>query len=217
MRKFDTLKSTAACLLSGSVDTDQIVPARFLSTRREAGYADYLFHDLRHDSSGMPDPDFFINRISGQRPAILIAGSDFGCGSSREAAVYALSDFGFRAVVAPSFGEIFHYNCLRNGVLAAQLPAADVERLAEAVTADPQAVLEIDLDAEEIRAPGLAPARFGLDAFWKELLLTGSDEVSITLGMRAGIEAFESLYYRRHGWLEPKRPAGARHDGEGKR
>ena len=173
----------AVHLAQDNVDTDQIIPARFMSTPRSEGYADYLMHDLRRDDDGALREDFALNATP--EASILLAGRNFGSGSSREAAVYALVDAGFRVVIAESFGDIFAANAVNNGLLPAVLPEKDIARLAAAPD------LAVDLDSLEVTT-GAESIGFDLDARWREKLMQGWDDIDLTLQHREAIAAFRA-------------------------
>jgi 3-isopropylmalate/(R)-2-methylmalate dehydratase small subunit len=192
---FAVLQSRALRMAAPNIDTDQIVPARFLRNPRRAGYAGYLFHDLRFDAAGAPVAEFVFNRPEHQGARILLAGHNFGCGSSREGAVYALADWGIRCVIASSFGDIFRNNCFKNGVLPVVLPDAVIETLAAA-----DGPLTVDLAAQTVAA-GTTSVRFEIEPFWKESLLTGLDDIDLTLRLRARIDAFAAQHLEQRPWL----------------
>jgi 3-isopropylmalate/(R)-2-methylmalate dehydratase small subunit len=146
-------------------------------------------------------PEFFLNRPAYRPARILVANENFACGSSREGAVYALFDYGFRAVVAPSFGDIFHNNCLKNGLLPVRLPAATVAALRSRLAAQPGSRLVVDLPSQHVIAPDGVAHHFEVDAFWKEALLRGLDELGLTLGLEDRIAAFEERYGAERPWL----------------
>jgi 3-isopropylmalate/(R)-2-methylmalate dehydratase small subunit len=198
---FTVVESVAIPLDRRNVDTDQIIPARFLRKPRAAGMAAYLFHDLRFDAEGRTRPDFVFNDPCYTRAEILVARENFGSGSSREAAVYALWDSGVRAVIAPSFGDIFQSNALKNGLLPIVLPADRVEHLLAALLASPGATLRVDLEAQTVQGTGAAPDRFEICPFQKLLLRTGQDELGYTLALDAKVRAFESERAGRQPWL----------------
>lgn len=193
------LRSPALPLCRRDVNTDEIVPARFLRKPRKAGLAPYLFHDLRQSEDGGGEP-FPLDLPAYRGARLLIARENFGCGSSREYAVYALADHGFRALVAPSFGDIFHANALKNGVLPIVLPAATVERLLALAQAAPGGLFTVDLPAQTLTAPDGGEHGFAIDAFRKRLLMTGEDELAYTLGLADRIEAFEDERVSRQPW-----------------
>ena len=197
MEPFTTLRSHAVRLAAPNIDTDQIVPARFLRNPRKAGYAGFLFHDLRFDAAGQPMPEFAFNRAENQGAHILLAGANFGCGSSREGAVYALVDWGIRCVIAPSFGDIFRNNCCKNGVLPVAMAPDEIERLAAA-----DGGLTVDLAAQTVSS-GSAHVHFDIEPFWKACLLAGLDDIDLTLRHRAQIDAFAASHFERQPWLLP--------------
>jgi 3-isopropylmalate/(R)-2-methylmalate dehydratase small subunit len=216
------LTAQVAVLPEANTDTDQIIPARFLKKDRAQGYGQFLFHDARFDADGQPlshplnsgpAPTHAQSAQTAkttkttkttQRPQILVVGENFGCGSSREGAVYALVDYGIRAVVGTTFGDIFHNNCFKNGVLPVRLAPSDHAKLtADIASADKvqsALTLTIDLQAQEIRWQQQS-ASFAVDAFWRECLLKGLDELSLTLSYQADIDRFEADYQARYPWL----------------
>jgi 3-isopropylmalate/(R)-2-methylmalate dehydratase small subunit len=202
MERFETLTAVAAPYEPANVDTDQILPARFLKMPRGDGrhYGGYLFHDLRYADDGAEIADFVLNRPEYRTARILVANTNFGCGSSREGAVYAFLDAGFRCVVAPSFGDIFFNNCLKNGIVPVRLPEADCAGLRALTAAMPGTALTVDLEAQELRAPGGAVHRFEVDGFFREMLLKGVDEVGLTLGLAAEIAEFERRHHAASPW-----------------
>ncbi len=185
------LEAVAVALASPNIDTDQIVPARYLQKPRSADFADFLFRDLRADAQGHPRPDFPLNQPASAGARIIVAGPNFGCGSSREHAVWALHDGGFRAVIAPSFGDIFHSNALKNGLLPVRLEQQIVDRLLQQLEQAPGAVIAIDLVAQTLRDPTGGVHAFTVQAFARHCLLEGLDEIDYTLGQLATIESFE--------------------------
>jgi 3-isopropylmalate/(R)-2-methylmalate dehydratase small subunit len=201
MTPFTTLTAVAASHARPNVDTDQILPARFLKKPRSDGYDNYLFHDARLADDGGQDPDFFLNQPANREAKILVANLNFGCGSSREGAVYALADHGFRCVIAPSFGDIFHNNCFKNGVLPIRLDEATVADLRALIAAQPGTELTVDLEAQTVTMPSGESHAFEIDPFWKAALLEGLDELGLTLQQTGEIEAFEQAYYTEMDWL----------------
>jgi 3-isopropylmalate/(R)-2-methylmalate dehydratase small subunit len=191
MKPFTHLRSKAVPLDIANVDTDQIVPARFLRNPRSAGYENYLFHDLREK-----DPEFPFNRPVCRGAAILVAGENFGCGSSREGAVWALTGAGLRAWIAPSFGDIFFENSFKNGALPIVLAAEKVAGLRQQLKASPEAELEIDLAGQTLRLPDGSVECFDVDPFRKECLLAGIDEIELTLRYEKEIAAYEERQRR---------------------
>ncbi|MEI8400473.1 MAG: 3-isopropylmalate dehydratase small subunit [Alcaligenaceae bacterium] len=207
MQAFTQLRALAAPLEGRNIDTDQIIPARFLKKNRDAFYKDYLFRDLRFDEQGAPRPDFILNRPLFQGAQILVADENFGCGSSREGAVYCLSDFGIRAILAPSFGDIFFNNCLKNGLLPIRLDSKSLDLVRQALlsAADTKATareISIDLSACTVQAPGLvSQLTFTMDPFWHECLLKGVDELALTLSYASEIANFEQHHRHSNPWL----------------
>jgi 3-isopropylmalate/(R)-2-methylmalate dehydratase small subunit len=192
MEPFRTLDAVAAPMPAANIDTDQILPARFLPKLREEGLGLCLFRDLRFDAEGRERPDFVLNREPYRAARIGVAGSNFGCGSSREAAVSALYDHGIRAVVAGSFGDIFYGNCLKNGLLPVVLPEQVAGELLAAVEEWPGARVIINLEEQTLFTPDGDAHHFDIDGMRKHMLLNGIDEIEHTLSLRAEIEAFEN-------------------------
>jgi 3-isopropylmalate/(R)-2-methylmalate dehydratase small subunit len=196
---FTTLTSVAVPLDMVNVDTDRIVPARFLRQPRSSGYENYLFHDLREK-----DAAFVLDRAEYAGAQILVAAENFGCGSSREGAVWALAGAGFRAWIAPSFGDIFLENSFKNGALAIVLAADKVAALREELTRKPGAELTIDLAAQTVTMPGGGVERFEIDPFRKECLLAGIDEIQLTLRYEDAIAAYERRQRQETPWLSSR-------------
>src|SRR5215813_7505393 len=194
MEPFKPLQAIAAPLAMANIDTDQIIPARFLWRKRSEGWGHLLFNDLRFKDDGSPRPPFVLNRPAYRNARILVADRNFGCGSSREHAVWALYDYGIRAVVAPSFGDIFFNNCFQNGLLPVALNAERVVALRALLEQAPGSRLAIDLEAQMVVGPDGAIDRFEIDPFRKECLLAGMDNISFTLGHRDRIAEFENAY-----------------------
>ena len=191
MEPFTTLDAVAVPLDQPNMDTDQITPARFLGAPR-AEQVHALFHDLRYDRDGRPVPGFVLNQPDYAGARIVVANRNFGCGSSRENAVTVMVDNGFRAFIAPSFGDIFFNNCFQNGVLPIRLPAERVEALRAALHASPGARLAVDLQAQTVTGPDGQADRFDIDSFRKDCLLRGVDEISFTLSHETQIAAYEA-------------------------
>jgi len=198
---FEPLDAVALPMPVANVDTDQIIPARFLRKSRNDGLGQYLFRDLRFDDGGQKIPEFVLNRAPYRGSRVLVADRNFGCGSSREHAVYALWDYGFRAVVAPSFGDIFRGNCFKNGLLPIMLPVEAITTLLGQIQSRPGAHVVVDLDGQLVAGPDGAGYRFEIDAFRKHCLLKGVDELGFTLGYRAEIEALERTRVETTPWL----------------
>jgi 3-isopropylmalate/(R)-2-methylmalate dehydratase small subunit len=193
---FGVLTAIAVPLDRPNIDTDQIVPARFLRQPRSAGYENFLFRDLRE-----ADPDFPLGQLAYRDARILVAADNFGCGSSREAAVWALAGSGLRAWIAPSFGDIFFENSFKNGILAITLPRERVAALRQQLAARPGATLTIDLAAQTVVAPDGQLDRFEIDPFRKACLLEGVDEIALTLKHEAAIAGYEERQRREMPWL----------------
>ena len=192
--QFASLTAIAAPYEPVNVDTDQIVPARFLKFPRQDGYGKFLFHDVRED------PGFVLDRAPFDQARILVGNANFGCGSSREGAAYAFHDAGFRSVIAPSFGDIFYSNCMKNGIVPVRLPDSECAALRSLLTNNPGNQLTVDLVAQEVREPDGKVHRFGIDPFYREMLLRGVDELGLTLTLVPQIEAFEQAYAREVPW-----------------
>ena len=198
MEPFTALTAKAVPLDIVNVDTDRIVPARFLRKPRSAGYENFLFHDLRES-----DPGFALNRPEYRGAKILVAAENFGCGSSREGAVWALTGWGLRAWIAPSFGDIFFENSFKNGALAIVLPIERVAAIRAMVEASPGAEITIDLPSQTVRLPDGSVDRFEVDPFRKECLLAGIDEIDLTLRYEEQIAAYEERQRLETPWLGP--------------
>ena len=206
MEPFTRVHAVAAPVDLPNVDTDRIIPARFLRKPRNApDFARFLFHDVRFDADGAEKPEFVLNQAPYRGAKILVTAENFGCGSSREMAVWALDAFGIRAVIAPSLGDIFHQNCFKNGLLPVILPADVVAQLRRRLHAEPGATLTVDLESQTVTAPDGAQHRFEVDAFRKEMLLTGRDEIGLTLGFEEQIREFEARHSTEMAWAVPPR------------
>jgi 3-isopropylmalate/(R)-2-methylmalate dehydratase small subunit len=199
--KFLALNTVGVPLDRGNIDTDAIIPARYLKTLKRTGLGVGLFMAWRYDEGGAERPDFPLNRPEFRGGEVLVAGENFGCGSSREHAVWALMDFGFRAVVAPSFSDIFHNNCLKNGMLPVILPAAEVRSLIDALLAAPGGKVRVDLPAQTVTGPNGDVHRFAIDPFTKKCLLEGLDEIGLTLTSAAEIDRYEQERKKKTPWL----------------
>ena len=191
MEKFTTLEGTAAPFPMVNVDTDRISPARFLKTVKRTGLGKNLFNELRYDETGAENPDFILNKPAYRDARIMVAGDNFGCGSSREHAPWALADFGIRCVIAPSFADIFANNSAKNGILLIALPQEDVDALMDDAGKGENARLSIDLEAQEIVRPDGGRISFDIDPFRKHCLLNGLDDIGLTLQREDRIDAFE--------------------------
>jgi 3-isopropylmalate/(R)-2-methylmalate dehydratase small subunit len=196
MEPFNTLTSRVVVLPVDNIDTDQIIPARFLKTTQKAGLGRDLFTDWRYNADGSPKPDFVLNRPEAQGARILLAGDNFGCGSSREHAPWALTDYGFRAIISTSFADIFRNNSLKNGLLPVIVDAATHRRLLE-MAADPGAEVTVDLGAQTLRLPDGSTATFPIDGFAKDCLMEGVDQLGYLLKHGAQIGAYERAHTAR--------------------
>ena len=199
MDKFTRLTAKACPLMRQNLDTDQILPARFLKWPRDKGLGSVLFTDIRTDAGGNDLADFPLNRPAWRNARVLIAGRNFGGGSSREAAVYAVYDYGFRCVIAPSFGDIFAQNSVKNGLLTAALPEAEVTELAAAIEADPAREVTVDLQQQTITC-GNRSYTFTIDPVSRNQLLNGWDDVDLTGSYRAQVEAFRARDRQARPW-----------------
>ncbi len=192
MEPFVRHTGTAVALNRVNVDTDQIIPKQFLKRIERTGFGEFLFFDWRYREDGSPNPDFELNAPAAQDATILIANKNFGCGSSREHAPWALQQYGFRVVIAPSFADIFYNNCFKNGLLPVVLPQAQVEELLARAAATPGYQLTVDLEAQTVRDAAGFEARFEVDPFRRHCLLHGLDDIGLTLQYEADIAAFEA-------------------------
>jgi 3-isopropylmalate/(R)-2-methylmalate dehydratase small subunit len=191
---FETFSSAVVPLLRDDVDTDQVIPARFLKTVSRDGLADGLFADWRYDSSGAARPDFVLNDPAMASRRILVAGVNFGSGSSREHAAWALAAWGIRAVVAASFADIFRGNALKNGLLPVEVGVEGLQQVASVLAADPSAELTVDLEAQRLGLPDGTQLVFPLDPFSRTLLLSGADELGYLLSLGEEISAWEAAH-----------------------
>ena len=203
MQPFQTLTATAAKLDQVNVDTDQIIPKQFLKKIERTGFGIHLFHDWRFlDDAGQKiNPDFILNQSRYQGAQILVAGDNFGCGSSREHAPWALLDYGFRSIIAPSFADIFYNNCAKNGVLLVALPEASVQQLFTEIEENVGCELKVDLPNQKVQSPKGLEFSFEIDPFVKHRLLNGLDDIGWTLQYKSEIESFESNYQKQAPWM----------------
>ncbi len=199
MTPFTTLSGVAAPLPIVNIDTDMIIPKQFLKTIARTGLAKGLFYEMRYDVAGNKVTDFVLHREPYTHAEILIAGDNFGCGSSREHAPWALLDFGIRCVIAPSFADIFYNNCFKNGILPIALPQAQVDALMK-VASEAQSDVTIDLNAQTIRAANMEYA-FEIDPFRKHCLMNGLDDIGLTMQKVANIDAFEQKQRVTTSWM----------------
>jgi 3-isopropylmalate/(R)-2-methylmalate dehydratase small subunit len=201
MEKFTKLRGVAAPLPMVNVDTDKIIPKQFLKTIKRTGLSKGLFHEMRHDESGAPKAEFVLHQPAYQDAKILITGANFGCGSSREHAPWALLDFGFRCIVAPSFADIFYNNCFKNGILPIALPQEQVDRLMEQAERGGNAVFTVDLENQIITGPDGGEIAFEVHPFLRHCLLHGLDEIGLTLAEAEAIDQFEARHRHSQPWL----------------
>ena len=197
MQKFTTLTGIAAYLPMINVDTDMIIPKQYLKTIKRTGLGSGLFAELRYDEAGKPYADFVLHKPPYHQAKILITGENFGCGSSREHAPWALLDFGISCIIAPSFADIFYNNCFKNGILPIALPQEEIDKLIDDASRGANATISIDLANQEIRGPDGGKIHFDIDPFRKRCLMEGLDDIGLTLEKAEDIESFE-----RHSRLE---------------
>ncbi len=201
MEKFTTLTGGAAPLDMINVDTDMIIPKQYLKTIKRTGLGKHLFYEMRFTPEGAEKPDFVLNQPAYRGSVMLVAGENFGCGSSREHAPWALLDFGIRCVVAPSFADIFSNNCFKNGILPVTLPAAQVAALMEDARKGANATFTVDLERQEITRPGGDTVAFEVDPYRRQCLLEGLDDIGLTLRKDAKIDDFETGQRADQPWL----------------
>ena len=201
MEKFTTVTGVAAPLRMINVDTDRIIPKQFLTTIKRTGLGKFLFNDIRYDPEGSEVKDFVLNQSAYRSAQILIAGRNFGCGSSREHAPWALLDFGISCVIASSFADIFYNNCFKNGILPITLPEEDVDKLLNAADAGSNATFTVDLEAQRITDPEGNLFEFKIDPFRKYCLFNGLDDIGLTLEKAEKIEIFEQNCTVQNPWL----------------
>ncbi|MBI4192503.1 MAG: 3-isopropylmalate dehydratase small subunit [Betaproteobacteria bacterium] len=201
MEPFRTLTAVAAPFVCHDVDTDKLIPHRFLRKPLSVGYGQFLFFDERFTQTGEEHADFVLNRPPYRRARILVTGRNFGCGSSREAAVYALSDFGIKAIIAESYGDIFRANCLQNGLIPIVLAEELIERIGADLEKYPGATVTVDLKRQTVITPDRAAHQFDIDASRKAQILEGLDDIDVTSRQSRAIDAFEQAYRSRLSWL----------------
>jgi 3-isopropylmalate/(R)-2-methylmalate dehydratase small subunit len=201
MDKFETITGVAAPLPLINVDTDMIIPKQFLKTIKRSGLGVHLFDEMRYDDGGAEIADFVLNRPAYRQARILVAGDNFGCGSSREHAPWALLDFGIRAVIAPSFADIFHNNCFKNGILPVVLPQEQVDALMADAEKGENARITVDLEAQTVTGSDGTSYPFEVDAFKKHCLLNGLDDIGLTMEKAPAIEAYEARLAQERPWV----------------
>lgn len=201
IEKFVSLNAVGVPLDRSNVDTDAIIPARFLKTIRRTGLGEGLFYAWRFDERGGENPEFVLNQAPYRGGKILVTGENFGCGSSREHAVWSLMDYGIRVVIAPSFGDIFYGNGLKNGLLPVRLAPAEVRELLSQMQAAPGSTISVDLPAQSVTGPDGKVYPFDIGSFPKECLLKGLDEIALTLEHEGEIEQYERDGKKKSPWL----------------
>ena len=201
MQPFTKLTAIAAPLPMMNVDTDKIIPAKWLKTIQRTGLGSALFEAMRYLEDGSEHPEFVLNREPWRNAQILIAGDNFGCGSSREHAPWALLDFGIRCVIAPSFADIFYNNCFKNGILPIKVSKEIIAKLMDDASRGSNAVIEVDLEKQEIKGPDGGTVRFEIDAFRKHCLLNGLDDIGLTMEKKSEIDDFERRQREDQPWL----------------
>jgi 3-isopropylmalate/(R)-2-methylmalate dehydratase small subunit len=201
MEKFTSLTGVAAPLEMMNVDTDMIIPKNYLKTIKRTGLGKGLFAELRYQEDGSENPEFALNKPAYRNAKILVTQDNFGCGSSREHAPWALLDFGIRCVISTSFADIFYNNCFKNGILPIKVSPGDLAKLMDDAKRGSNATLSVDLEAQEIRGPDSGVISFEIDPFRKHCLLHGLDDIGLTLQKVAAIEAFEAKASAERSWL----------------
>ena len=200
MQKFTTLTAVAAPLNMMNVDTDMIIPKDYLKTIKRTGLGTGLFAEARYHEDGSVNEDFVLNKPAYQNAKILVAGDNFGCGSSREHAPWALLDFGIRCVISTSFADIFYNNCFKNGILPVVVSPEDLEKLMDDASRGSNAILTVDLENQEITGPDGGKITFELDAFRRHCMLNGLDDIGLTLEKVTAIDTFEKANAASHPW-----------------
>jgi len=200
MQKFTKLTAVAAPLPMINVDTDAIIPKQFLKTIKRTGLGKHLFQELRYDEEGKDVPDFVLNKPAYRKAQILVAGDNFGCGSSREHAPWALLDFGIRCVISTSFADIFYNNCFQNGILPIKVSPDDLDKLMDDANRGANATITVDLEHQEIRGPDGGVVKFEMDPFRKRCLLEGLDNIGLTLQNEKAIGDYEDKAVAARPW-----------------
>ncbi len=200
MDKFIKLTGVAAPMPIVNVDTDMIIPKDYLKTIKRTGLGAGLFAEMRFNEDGSENPDFVLNKPAYRNASILVAGDNFGCGSSREHAPWALLDFGIRCVISTSFADIFYNNCFKNGILPIKVSQEELDMLMDDAQRGSNATLTIDLEEQEIRGPDGGVVKFEIDAFKRHCLLNGLDDIGLTMEKAPAIETFENKYTESHPW-----------------
>ncbi|MBD1546498.1 3-isopropylmalate dehydratase small subunit [Roseibium aggregatum] len=200
MEKFETLTGVAAPLPIINIDTDMIIPKQYLKTIKRTGLGTALFSEMRYNEDGSENPDFVLNKPAYRNAKILVAGDNFGCGSSREHAPWALLDFGIRCVIATSFADIFYNNCFKNGILPIQVSEKELEKLMDDASRGSNSTMTIDLENQVIKGPDGGEIAFELDPFRKHCLMNGLDDIGLTMEKAPKIDAYESKMAEAHPW-----------------
>jgi 3-isopropylmalate/(R)-2-methylmalate dehydratase small subunit len=201
MQPFTTLTGVAAPLDIMNVDTDMIIPKQYLKTIKRTGLGTGLFAEMRFNEDGSENPDFVLNKPAYRKAEILVAGDNFGCGSSREHAPWALLDFGIRCVISTSFADIFYNNCFKNGILPIKVSQEDLDKLMEDARRGANATMTVDLPAQEIHGPDGGVVKFDMDEFRKHLLLNGLDDIGLTMEKAPSIDTYEAKAAKSRPWL----------------
>ena len=200
MQPFTTLTSTPAPLKVINVDTDMIIPKQYLKTIKRTGLGTALFAEVRYREDGSENPDFVLNQPAYRKAEILVAGDNFGCGSSREHAPWALLDFGIRCVISTSFADIFYNNCFKNGILPIVVSPEDLEKLFDDADRGSNATLTVDLEKQEIKGPDGGTLKFEIDPFRKHCLMNGLDDIGLTMEKKASIDTYEAKAKTERAW-----------------
>lgn len=201
MEKFKTVSGVAAPMRGINIDTDKIIPKQYLKTIERAGLGQHLFAEMRYNEDGSEKPDFVLNQPAYREAKILVAGDNFGCGSSREHAPWAIKDFGIHCVISTSFADIFYNNCFKNGILPIQVTPAQLELLFDDADRGANATVSVDLAAQEIHGPDGGVVKFEIDPFRKQCLLEGLDDIGQTLQRKGRIDTFEDQQKAEQPWL----------------
>ena len=200
MEKFTTLSGVAAPLPMVNVDTDMIIPKQFLKTIKRTGLKEGLFYEMRYLDDGSENPDFVLNKPAYRKAQIIVAGDNFGCGSSREHAPWALLDYGIKVVISTQFGDIFYNNCFKNGVLPIRVSQKDLDALFDDAERGANAIVTIDLPNQEIRGPDGGTVKFEIDAFRKHCLMNGLDDIGLTMEKKTSIDGYEEKLKTERAW-----------------
>ena len=200
MEKFDKLRGVAAPLNMINIDTDKLIPKQFLKTIKRTGLGKHLFNEMRFNEDGSEKPDFVLNKVAYRDSNIIVAGDNFGCGSSREHAPWALLDFGIKCVISTSFADIFYNNCFKNGILPIVVNKQQLDQLMDDAENGANAVLDIDLEAQEITRPNGESVTFEIDEFRKHCLINGLDDIGLTMEKEKNIDSFEKKRATEQPW-----------------